>query len=143
MFGLRWHLSSTSTADIPLLLLLVSLWRLSTIESIRLSKGTQACIHQKLSTTTVICLSNTLGPIELPQFRPMIPKTPLAPSSAYVLLLPSLLLLFMASLARMRGMWPLRMGLLPLALAVTLRVYLGYYCENPELVGANHGLGES
>lgn len=73
----------------------------------------------------------------------MLPQTPLAPSSAYVLLLSSILLLVMASLARMRGMWPLRTGLLPLALAVTLRVYLGYYCNGPELVKANHGLGES
>lgn len=69
-------------------------------------------------------------------------RIPLALSNAYVLLLPSLLLLLMASLARVRDTWPLRMGLLPLTMTVTLRVYFGYYCDDPELVGANHGLGE-
>lgn len=70
-------------------------------------------------------------------------RAPLTLSNLYVTILPFILLLLMASLARVRGTWPLRMGLLPFSIAITSRAFFGYYCDDPILVGANHGIGKS
>lgn len=69
-------------------------------------------------------------------------RIPLSLNNAYVTLAPSLFLLLMASLARTAGTWTFRMGLLPIAVATTLRVYFGYFTDSPYYVGGNHGLGE-
>lgn len=56
--------------------------------------------------------------------------------------LPILSLFLMAGLARRRGTWLIRLALLPVALALTLRVSFGYFINGGYFYAFNHGRGE-
>lgn len=75
-------------------------------------------------------------------FPPPTERIPLNEQNWGVWLLPELCLFSMACLARKAGTWPLRLVLLPVAVTVTLRASYGYTLTDPELMGANHAIGE-
>lgn len=69
-------------------------------------------------------------------------RKPIDASNVLYSILPVLSLLLMAGLARRRGTWLIRLALLPLALAVTLRMSFGHFIDNEYFYAFNHGYGK-
>lgn len=94
-------------------------------------------------------LANVLGILDivpntvrylLPKYATRIPYTN---ETALYLVLPIVILVVMAGLARTPSTSTLRLALLPLAVAATLRMCFGYFYDGPENDGLNHGLRTS
>ncbi|KAF8312205.1 hypothetical protein DL93DRAFT_2098346 [Clavulina sp. PMI_390] len=68
-------------------------------------------------------------------------RIPITTENLYVCGLPFVALVIMAGLARTRGTWLIRLGLLPVAATVVLRYSLAYYFVEEDQHGLNHGRG--
>lgn len=71
---------------------------------------------------------------------PQAEREPVTLSNSQVLALPLIATIIMASLARTPNTWPIRLALLPVSIACTLRVCFGHVFE-PSLNGLNGLLG--
>lgn len=69
-------------------------------------------------------------------------RTPITASNALYSALPPLCLFLMAGLARRSGTWLLRLALLPVTLALTVRMSFGHFIDGENFHGFNHGIGE-
>ena len=69
-------------------------------------------------------------------------RTPYNRSNVLYSGLPFLAVFLMAGLARRRGTWLIRLALLPVALALTLRIFFGYFMHGQYFHGINHGYGK-
>lgn len=70
-------------------------------------------------------------------------RLPRSAETASYYLIPFILLLVMAGLARRPGTWALRLAIFPFAVAAVLRGAYGFVYLDPQQVGANQAFGSS